>query len=109
MGPVWETWGVWPGCAGKAIWCHLPPYDHASSKTLSPSKHNSTHDSPFTHPTPIANAPCIDAVLLTVRYVSGHWHYSCMTSPLRTMPLLMLYMSSNIRLPNIFCRHKRGA
>lgn len=92
----------------------LTPYDHTSSKALLPSKHNGTHDPPTPlplNPTPIVNVPCTDALSTAIdrSYVSGHWHYSCMTSTPQTMPLLMLYMPSNIDLHNDFCRHKSGA
>lgn len=115
MGTVWETcMYVWPSCVTgtpSGITSHLPPYDH----TLSPLKHNSIHDPPpptvlpsCTHP-PV-NAPCIDAVSTAIdrSYVSGHWHYSCMTSTLQAIPLLVLYMSSNIDLNSISCSHERN-
>lgn len=67
-------------------------------------------DPPMWRPPPV-KTPYIDAVSTAIErsYVSGHWHYSWMTSSPQTMPLLMLYMSSNIDQRNIFCSRKRGA
>lgn len=105
-------------CDGKAIWYHQSPgtYHHMTMPLPRPSRLQNTAalmTPPPSHPAPNppVNAPCIDAVFTAIdrSYVSGHWHYSCMTSTPQTMPLLMLYMSSNIDLHNIFCSHKRGA
>lgn len=112
MGAVWETWPdcVMEGHLVSPVTRHLLPYDH----TLSPSKHSrhswNPPDPPMWRPPPV-KTPYIDAVSTAIErsYVSGHWHYSWMTSSPQTMPLLMLYMSSNIDQRNIFCSRKRGA
>lgn len=53
---------------------------------------------------------CIDAASTAIdrSYVSGHRRYSCMTSTLRAISLLALYMSSNIDLNNISRSHERN-
>lgn len=120
MGTVWETWGVWPGCvtgrpsgitshqAPTTIWSCLfqdPLAFKTQQHTQPPPPPLSSHPAP----NPPVNAPRIDAVFTAIdrSYVSGHWHYSCMTSTPQTMPLLMLYMSSNIDLHSIFCSYKK--
>lgn len=99
-------------CDGKAIWYHQWPGTHHHMIHLLSfiSQHA---QATFSHP-PLTQLPtkCPFALmhspqLLTI-HVSGHWHYFCMTSALQVIPLLMLYMSSNIDLLN-FCSHKGGA
>lgn len=106
-GMEWETWGVWPGCVtGRPSGMT----SHQSLTTIWSSKQNTPTSlvSSCTQPPP---NPRIDGVSTAIdrSYVSGHWHYSCMTSTIQATALLMLYMSSNIDLHTIFCSHKREA
>lgn len=120
MGTVWETWRVWllwTGCVmggpsgitshhvHNTIWSHL-----FQGPLAFKTQQNTWPPAPSLHPAPTVNAPCSDALSTAIdSFVSGHWHYSWMTSTPWIMPLLMLYMSSNIDLHNDVYSYKRGA
>lgn len=114
MGTVWETWGVWPVWTG-CVMGRPSGTTHHHMIIPPPRLFRLLNTTALMTPSPRAPsnkfAPWINALSTAIdgSYVSGQWHYSCMTSTPQTKTLLMLYKPSNIDRHNVYCSHKGGA